>query len=199
MLDMWFFLELTFSGLDMSLACSHTHPLAFLALFYIEGGCLMQQQFQGVLENGFWPDLVSDCHHGRLEIWSVTVIMEDWRKVFLSCLLPVVSPVSVTALSLLWHLLPLDRKREKNPIYKLYFDDFAYKNTNQPTLPRSDFPPTLLYKMQAVQGCYSNIAVSLGTKSFTFLLGHPLGPGVHCQGLLRVQNGGWSSAIVSVF
>lgn len=50
------------------------------------------QHFQDFLENGFWLGLVSKCYHGRLE---------GRRKVFFSCLLPVVSPVSVAALCLL--------------------------------------------------------------------------------------------------
>lgn len=52
----------------------------------------MQQHFQDFSENGVWPGLANESH-GRRE--------EGRRKVFLSCLLLVVSPVLVAALSLL--------------------------------------------------------------------------------------------------
>ena len=59
--------------------CSEIRPLT---LFHIEGDCPVQQHFQDFSENGVWPGLANESHGGR---------EEGRRKVFLSCLLLVVS------------------------------------------------------------------------------------------------------------
>lgn len=129
--------------------------LCWRRLLLIEGGCLLQQHFNDFFENGFWRCLVNGNHGGRLE---------GSRKMFL---LPVAFLVSAGTVISSVAPFPLTRnKRGKNMIYMLYLWAFACKTKN---LPNVDFYP-LLYKMQAVQGCYSSFAASLGTSRVSFCL-----------------------------
>lgn len=130
-------------------------PWPLLALFFIEGGCILQQCLQDFLENDFWLGLANGNNGGKLE---------GSRKIFL---LPVAFLVSVDAITVLWHHFSLDRIKEgKNKVYVLYLSAFACKSKD---LPNSPFLPCYI-KHRAVQGCYGSFAVFLGPSHVSFSL-----------------------------